>query len=113
MAYIQLDLFSIDEKPNEETIIKNEAMRYTALSIYHGSGHYPYIKAHLDNKDNKSAFKEFNEQFKNYGFANGKYYFREYGGKGLIKVNDCIEFNVTSKELFNILQGMYEMGNCK
>lgn len=110
MASVQLELFSTDEFEDEETKVKNKAKKYTASSIFRSSGHRKSVRLKLEEGDFKSALKEFDECFRNYGFGHGEYSFGFYGGKGKIKVKDKFEFNVTSKELFDVLLEMYKSG---
>jgi hypothetical protein len=110
MAPVQLELFGIDEFEDEEAKIKNNAKKYTASSIFRSSGHREFVRTHLEKGDMKSALKEFDECFRNYGFGHKEYSFGTYGGKGKIRVGNDFEFYVTSKELFDVLLGMYKSG---
>jgi hypothetical protein len=109
MAVTQLELFSDDEFSDEETQIKLKAKMYAANSIFKCSGGRGEIRRCLEIGDKNGAFKAFNECFTNFGFGHQEYSFGAYGGKGTIKAHGNFEFDVTSKELFNVLLEMYRV----
>ncbi|RKJ27627.1 hypothetical protein D7X33_42790 [Butyricicoccus sp. 1XD8-22] len=104
---MQLDLFTDEEILTGEDLERHKAKIYTAKSIYRSSGLRGRIKHYLSQQDKENAFKVFDEAFRTYGFGIPKgYTFGYYGGTGQIRyyMNDLEwEFEVDSKELFNIL----------
>lgn len=97
----QLDFFSETEFMNDEEAQKYEAMKYTANNIYKSSGHRKLIDDALKSFDTNQAYKEFHEAFRTYGFAMGKYSFNGFFGR--ITIDYELEFEVGSRELFDIL----------
>jgi|SRR5699024_803592 len=100
---MQIELFNDNEIMSKKEIKRKEAKEYTANRIYRSSGERDRIKKPLQKNDFNNAFKAFDHAFKTFGFADGNYRFLSpISSKGTISNNE-VEFEVTSKELFQVL----------
>jgi len=102
---MQMNLFDDNEIMNESELKKKKAREYTAKMIYRSSGEREKINTPLQNNNVNDAFKAFEHAFKTFGFSDNNYSFLSpISPKGTIKIrNDELEFEVTSKELFDTL----------
>lgn len=104
----QLELFEEVEILSEADQAKLEAMEYVARNIYRSTGGRGAVDRCMATGYTLGAFKAFDEDFHAFGFNDTKYCFARFNGKGWITKKGGYEFDVTSKQLFDVLVKLLE-----